>query len=119
MCHATREPAYGFHALRQAQLLFHPFSLGDVADHRQQIAVGHRGRDHFRREDRTVLAPELPLPVVIGFGFDHVQRRPDVRNFRRGHDVRGVQPDKFVAGITEHPAHARIGVEVVALRDRR
>src|SRR4029077_16962305 len=34
-------------------------SSGYVADHREQIAVGHYGRQHFAREFRSVLAPKL------------------------------------------------------------
>jgi len=90
------------------------FPLADVADHPQQVAVGHRGRDHFCREDRTVFTPELPLPVVIGLGFDRAQSRLDLLDFTRGNNVRCVQPDQFIARVTEHLAHAEVGIDVVA-----
>ena len=51
-------------------LLLSRLSLGDVADHRQQIAVWHHRRDHIRAEYRTIFAPELPLSLIVGLGFD-------------------------------------------------
>ena len=91
------------------------FSLGDVPDHRQQIAIRHHGRNHIRGKGRAVLAPEQPLTLVIGFGLEHAQRRPDVLDLRRGHDVGSVHADEFIAAMPKHPAEARVGVEVIAL----
>ena len=96
--------------------LLRPFSLGDVADYPEQIAVGHRGRDHFHRKNRAVLAPELPLPVMNGPSPDLLQHGLDFPDLRFRDDVRSMQPDQFAAGIAEHPAHALVGVEVAALR---
>ena len=107
------------HALfGRPQRLDGPIPLGDVADDPHQVAVGERGRDDVRRKHRTVLAPEPPLPVVVGGGRDGAQRRPDVLHLHPVDDVRGMQSDELVARIAEHPADARIGIDVVALSIR-
>ena len=89
-------------------------SLRDISNHPSRLPRAWR-RDHVCGEDRTILAPELPLPVVARLGFDHAQRRNDVLDLRLGNDVGGMQPDQFVEGISQHPASARISVDVVAL----
>ena len=87
----------------------------DVPDHGEQVAVGHRRRDHVSGKDRSVLSPKYPLAMVVGCGIDRVERRRDVWDFGRRHDVGGLQSDQLLARVAEHPAHARIGIEIRAV----
>ena len=89
---------------------------GDITDHREHVAVGQGGRDHFRIEDQAVLAPELPLALALGGGLDRVERHFDLQELARRNDVGGVHADQFLARVAQHPADAGIRIEVVALR---
>ncbi len=91
------------------------FPLGHVADHAQQIAIGHLGRDDLGFEGRSVLAAEGPFPVIFGFGLDRVDRQLDFGLLLRHHDIAGVQADQFLPGVAQHPAHARVGIQIGAL----
>src|SRR4051794_28306261 len=92
---------------------FGDLALRDVTDHAEKVAVRHHRRDHIRGEGGTVFAPELPLPVMVGFAVNYVQSETDLWNLRLGNDGGGVHTDEFITRVTEHATEARIGVHVI------
>ncbi len=92
------------------------FRGADVLDHPEQRAVGELRRDHFRFEDRAILAAKAPFASMAGRATDFSQRLRNVSRFGFDQDVGGVQSDQLVARITEHLADAFVCVDVIALR---
>ena len=80
------EPIQGG-AVGAEELLLKALALGDVADHPEEVAIGHLRRDYRAIEGGTIFAPELPFAVVRRFRIDCVQRRLDILRLCLGHDL--------------------------------